>query len=293
MIDYVAVIVADQDSAELAELTGQNCLSLLPVAGKPLLFHTIESLALAAITQVHILAGSHADPIRKAVGDGRRWGLRIDVSALPGASLDAVAKLWTNAGALILRADQLRSPRMGALMGHAGQLGRVFARMSGDDGGAVLTTPGSDDGVIVDIGGECRSIASAQDYYRANLDAISGAVRGLLLGGRHLVQDGDDELIACHGSSVSADSLVGGKAWIGEFCKISRQARLDGLVVIGASCIIAEGTTITDSVVLPGTYVGPDLDIRNAIVAGSTIWQVDSGATARIADPFLLSALLA
>lgn len=291
MTEYIAVVVADQDAGIVGEMTGEKALSLLSVVGKPLVFHTIEALALAGIREVHILAGGHADQIRKAVGPGRRWGLRVDVSALPGSSVETVAELWGGLGVLVLQGDRLRSPRLSTLLEQGGRPGRVVGQMNGEDAGAVLVTRGGTESHVEEIGGQCVAIATAADFHAANLNAVSGAMAGLLLSGRHVVADCEDELIVGRGGSVSADCLVRGKTWVGEFCRVPESVRFTGRVVVGPHSIIDEGTSIADSVVMPGTYVGPDLDIRNAIVAGANIFQVDIGLKARIADPFLLSAL--
>src|ERR1022692_4167758 len=50
---------------------------LVPVANKPVLFRCLEDIAAAGIEDVGIVVGSRAEEIAAAVGDGRRFGLRL------------------------------------------------------------------------------------------------------------------------------------------------------------------------------------------------------------------------
>lgn len=48
----------------------------MPVANKPVPYYVLEDIARAGITDVGIVVGETAEEIRKAVGDGERFGLR-------------------------------------------------------------------------------------------------------------------------------------------------------------------------------------------------------------------------
>ncbi|OKI44216.1 hypothetical protein A6A28_01120 [Streptomyces sp. CB03578] len=52
-----------------------------PAADKPVLFHALEDIADAGITDVGIVLGDTADEVRAAVGDGARFG--VSVTYLP------------------------------------------------------------------------------------------------------------------------------------------------------------------------------------------------------------------
>ncbi len=54
-------------------------LVLAPILGESLVSHWIEHLACRGIAEITIFAADRADEIRLAVGDGRRWGVRIEV----------------------------------------------------------------------------------------------------------------------------------------------------------------------------------------------------------------------
>jgi glucose-1-phosphate thymidylyltransferase len=72
-----ALILAGGSGTRLRPITHTAAKQLVPVAGKPILFYGLESMADAGITDVGIIVGETADEIRAAVGDGSRWGLAV------------------------------------------------------------------------------------------------------------------------------------------------------------------------------------------------------------------------
>jgi glucose-1-phosphate thymidylyltransferase len=70
--------------ASAVDLAGRHPLDprlaapLVPVANRPILFHALEAMREAGVDDVAIVCSpTTADDIRSAVGNGRRWGLRL------------------------------------------------------------------------------------------------------------------------------------------------------------------------------------------------------------------------
>jgi glucose-1-phosphate thymidylyltransferase len=72
-----ALILAGGEGSRLRPLTHTSAKQLIPVAGAPILFHALESIRDAGITEVAIVIGSTGDEVRAAVGDGSAWGLDV------------------------------------------------------------------------------------------------------------------------------------------------------------------------------------------------------------------------
>ncbi len=72
-----ALILAGGEGSRLRPLTHTSAKQLIPIAGQPILFHGLEAMRDAGITEVGIVVGQTADEIRAAVGDGSAWGLSV------------------------------------------------------------------------------------------------------------------------------------------------------------------------------------------------------------------------
>ena len=72
-----ALILSGGEGSRLRPITHTNAKQLIPVANKPILFHALEDVAEAGITEVGIVVGHTEAEVRRAVGDGSAWGLRV------------------------------------------------------------------------------------------------------------------------------------------------------------------------------------------------------------------------
>lgn len=76
-----ALVLAGGTGSRLRPFSHSSPKQLIPVAGKPVLFHGLESVRAAGITDVGIVVNATDSAIRRAVGDGS--GLGIDVTYIP------------------------------------------------------------------------------------------------------------------------------------------------------------------------------------------------------------------
>ena len=75
------IVICPDRRAEVAFLSRKTPLALVPVLGPTLLARWLTALAERGVKAVTILASDRPDRIRKEVGHGEKWGLKIEVLA--------------------------------------------------------------------------------------------------------------------------------------------------------------------------------------------------------------------
>ncbi len=306
------IILADRVGHELFPLTDRTCPALLPVAGKSVLEHNLDMLANAGIKRAVIVIGPFADQVRTQFEYGQRWGIELEYwptrgEEQPNAVLAQLPKADEVEQLFIIRGDMLRTAciadflrqaetREGSLLhgvsqGHS--LGFCLSRTQQPDL-SNLHWPALAEGVAppADASIELNDAAayrleSLAAYHQANLDAAAGRIAGLLVPGRQTALG----LTQGRNSKVSSRSLKLGIAFVGSGSEVHPTAELSHEVVISDHVIIDRQAKLSDTVVLPNTYVGELVNLHNSIARGNDLIRIDIGSHLHITDAFLLADL--
>lgn len=327
------IVFADRQGEELFPLTHRTCVALLPIASKPLIEYTLDSLLEAKIQKVLIVISAYAELIQATLGHGERWGMQFDYFLSrgqedPAEILIRLGNTLTDDRYLLVRADMLRSIRIEEFLLQAfDEKVSVVATVKQSHIGVCLlhqrsSHPFWEDSHVLqwdniksqkvypklsyqEIPGKFSLLDSFHSYHQANLDVAAGAFQNLILPiGRQM----SEKLRVGYKSSVlpySSETSHAGKmnhetasitlleniGLVGAYSRVHPQALLKKQVVLSNSVIVDRYASLSNTVVLPHTYIGESVELRNAIVWGNLLIRVDTGAIVQIIDRFLLADL--
>lgn len=306
-----AVVFADRIGAGLAPLTEREPVALLPVAGRPLVVHTLEALVEAGVRELWLVVSTLAERIEARLGDGTREGVQL--AYLPARPGDAPGEVLRrirsqlSGPTLVLRGDVLRTGSLEGFLAQAKLLGAPVVHGTVHDApagvvwlldGAAATDalPGDPDvhgdwptgEASLELEGAAFSLlGSLPEYHRACLDAAGGRFPGLRVPGRELqplVRVGP------HGS-VPLGTVRRAPLFAGPRCQVHSEATLEGDVVLESDVVVDAGATLRECVVLPDTYVGEHVLLERSLAWGDLLFHVDHGVAVRVHDAFLLARL--
>jgi hypothetical protein len=270
-MDYRVIILADRSGAELSPLDRVACPALLEVGGRCVIEYTLEDLSEVGAQEV-VIVSAHVDSLRERLGDGGRWGRRISylLTRPEQSPNDCVRRITGRGPVLLVRGDIVRGRCVGAFLRLAEiKTYRTVAAVSHRmDAGICLingvwthgcTWPSFELGVgVVEIGGVgLFRLESLRNLHAACLAASRGEIPGVEPAGR----DMGDGQVRCRLSQSDGVDLRDGRLFV----------------------------SLENTVVMPGTYIGREVELKNAIIAGRHLIRIDINATTEVPDDFLLS----
>lgn len=284
-----------------ARALGLDTWALAPVAGRPLLEYWLELCDLWRITEVRLVLGEGAHVVEAYAQEGARWGLKITYSFLgPGENPDRFLhrspELWAE-GLFYLgqplfprRANEDPLARAAVTGTHLHMIGDRIGCLASSQpdflktflAGGELALGAQD---FAPLGVVTEGIASLKAYFDLNMRMVRGECARYVSPG-YLTKD------AAH---VGFNVIIPPAANVQPPLVIGNDTRLSALtnigpdVVIGERCIVDQQSDLTRCVILDGTYIGRNLEIRDKIVAGHRLIDPADGTVLNVDDPWLLA----
>ncbi len=293
-----AVIFADRLGKELAPLFQASCPALLPLAGKTPLEFCLDDIATAEFKRVIIVVSRCVEDIRRMVADGDAWGVSVEYvlsrgEENPTSFLKRFSAL-IDGSFLATRGDVMRHPVMKTVIASANSSNQVVSD-DGQNAGIVLTSadapnldalawplPDIDPSwSALNLPCSLNPLLSLDQFRVANLDCVTQKTQGLVLPGLQ-IQEGARIGRLSH---LPPNVMVNSPVLLGDHSSVHQSCALYGPVVIGDNCFIDKDTQITASVILPDTYIGAGLDIKDAIVGEGQLIHTKDDIAIQIDDP--------
>lgn len=251
-----ALLICPGQRNSVAALGETMPLSNISALGKPLLAHWLDDLAMRGAKEALVLATDRPEQTRAFVGDGRRWGLRVQV--IPEirelSPLEARRKYRRENDPI----KWLDAPDDVILMDHLPGLEAYPLFESYTAWVAAL----------------------AQEIPRAETpDRI----------GLHEFQPG--VWVGLH-ARIARDAQLQAPCWIGEDVDIGHGAVIGPMAVLEDRCFVERGAEITNSVIAPDTFVGEFAEVHDSIALGKTLIHTKLNSITRVDDDFLLCSLV-
>lgn len=259
----------------------------LPVMGKPFLHHVLGYVARLGAKSLAIFVSDHAEQFEQSIGDGERWGVRTtyhlvkkDVSVR-----QRIAKTSPFAGEeslLICNALYLPCLKETHLEQHA-----RFVTEQGDETGWFYSLASEAEKPLHPCALEALCMTDPKAYLQTLNRVLTRKGGSLIVMGKELregvwVGAGSKIHTSC---TIIAPVYIGSQVNLGEGCVVGPHCE------IGDGCIIDEGSSIINSSVLSGSYVGKNLEVRGCVVNQNTFFNVALQSAYVASDTILASSV--
>lgn len=247
-----ALLICPSDRPGAAHLADTAPLAVAPLLGKSPIEYWLDALVARGAKHVVVLASDRPHDVRSVVGDGTRWGLRLDL--LPQA-----------------RELTVEEARAKFRSSEAGWLG-------GDDIIVVDHLPGQPAFPLFE---------SYAGWFAALQAFLPRAVTPDRIGARE-IRPGI--WVGLH-AQVSPTARLQAPCWIGENALIADDATIGPGAIIEDRAIIERGATVAQSVIGPETFVGEWISVKDSLAHGSLLVNWKNASSVRVPDAFFLSTL--
>jgi N-acetylglucosaminyldiphosphoundecaprenol N-acetyl-beta-D-mannosaminyltransferase len=300
-----AVIFATAHAAPDLPAAADLPAALLPVGCQTLVEHTMDQLAAAGVTDVHLVMCDRPESFRACLGDGSRWGLRLHwllakdarrpYGPLLNDSLRAAPSLLLGHADACLDAEALRQLQdSGAMAMHTAHTGELAWTGWAAIDPARLPLSLHD----LDRRGLARALsASPHPHWPCHARQLTSVPLAEHLLSASLQCGRDDGRLAAPAAwivqpwgamspqaRVHPGAVITGPALVGPGCVVERGAVLGDEVVLTRNVVVSAGSRLRQTVVLPNSYVGANLDLTHTVVHGPRVRHLRLGVESVLPD---------
>ena len=299
----IAVILAAAQRSEVYGLDEHLPLPLFPLADRPILHHIVDFLVGRGVRQFEFVLGHLPEKIEAYLGDGSRWGSTFNFHLGQSTSRPLELVRAITAGfqddVVLGRGDTLPDIQPQSADGPTIYVSateawtgwavlpasaRHFTRFEAQTLGGFV----NDDQVFKKVVVTRQlNFENVQEFLRSQKDFLNGSAGSAEISGRQ-IQPG---VWISRNVSLQPEVQFKAPVYVGPNCKIAAGVCIGPSVVIGEGCIVDEQSSIANTLVAPGTYIGQGLELDHAIVDRNRLVNARLGTVLIVSESFLLSGL--
>jgi hypothetical protein len=250
------LLICPSSRPGVPQLTQFAPLAVLPVFGECFAGHWVEHLALLGAREVRVIAADRAEEVRAALGDGARWGVRLDVVSV--------------------RAEPTRAEAAAAY------------RPAGEPG----WLPEPHDLVLLDHLPGCRQLPLFESY-ASWFAALLGWVPRALTPARVRVHELRPGIWVSRRAQIASTAEMTAPCWIGDQAIVAAGAVVGPDAILEDRCVVDAEARVAHSWIGPDTYVGAMTSVESSLAWGSCLTNWLNDSSLQVPDPFLLHSLAA
>lgn len=247
-----SLLVCPAERPAVARLAERTPLVAAPLLGRSALEYWVESLAARGAREIIVLASDRPQALRALLGDGARWGARIELIPTPREYTPAEARArhgdgagdWLPDAAVVVVDHLPGRPDLPLFESYAGWFAALRAWMPS------AVTPGR-------IGVRERE-------------------PGVWIGLR---------------AEIAPGARLTAPCWIGDHVRIADGAQIGPGAILDDRVVVDHAARVIESAVDPDTYVGELVSVTHSLARGGTLVNWRNGSSVEVPDPFLLSPL--
>jgi len=248
-----SVLICPADRSAVLQLALRQPLATVPILGRSVVEHWIEALAHRGVKQITLLAADRPNIVRDLTGDGRRWGVQVEV--VPTAhelTVDEAARKIAR-----------RHPAEAVALENIVVIDHL---------------PGQPDLPLF-------------DSYAGFVDAARAWIAQACTPGRVGVREYQPGVWIGLRTEVHGSARLTAPCWIGDFVRVGENATIGPGAIVDDRCVVEAGSRVVEAVVLPDTLVGKFVSVTGSIAHGSQLIHCELNSTVEVPDPFLLADL--
>lgn len=316
-----AILDATGFIEDVAPLAERIPTPLIPICNKPIIHYVIEYLVEQGIRDIHIVRCHFPERISEALGEGERWGAKFTYHLtrepkMVYQTIRTICEGWDDEVFLMGRADKFPLFDLQVLRRFPELPAPVATRQLFEDqderameltwSGWALVRPGD---VTADLYERMSSICSDEnpETHRYDEAAIALSTRRFeaILFSSRIVLNGVFPNLRISERQVEPGVIIGRNVvihptahvvppiCIGDNSRLGASITVGPLTSIGENCILEDKSTIEESIVMQGSYVGEGLEVRRSIIDHNLLVNANIGTAINVSDEFLLGSVQA